>query len=97
MMMKDITEMTREDMNVLYDEMLVAGLIDREKPDILRLSESFIVRSGISKLSDMTTDVVIRTLITEYKIIDSQALFDYACVLMMMHGVLKQRSDIQLE
>jgi hypothetical protein len=89
--MKDITNMTNAEMNVLYDEMMVAGLIDREKPDILRLSRSFITRSGVIEPSDMTTDVVLRTLVKEYNITDMQALFDYACVLMMMHGILQKQ------
>lgn len=88
--MKDITNMTNAEMNVLYDEMMVTGLIDRVKPDILKFSESFITRSGISKLSDMTTDIVLRTLVKEYNITDMQALFDYACVLMMIQEILQK-------
>ena len=90
-MMKDVTNMTNAEMNVLYDEMMVAGLIDREKPDILRLSNRFIARSGVIKPSDMTTDVVLRTLVKEYNITDMQALFDYACILMMMHTMLQKQ------
>jgi hypothetical protein len=82
--------MTNAEMNVLYDEMMVTGLIDRVKPDILKFSESFIARSGISKLSDMTTDIVLRTLVKEYNITDMQALFDYACVLMMIQEILQK-------
>jgi len=94
--MNDITKMTNDEMTVLYDEMVANGLIVRDKvnqENILRLSDKFLDRANIYKLSDMTTDVVIRTLVKEYNIIDEQALFDYACVLMMMQNILQKQKE----
>jgi len=94
--MNDITKMTNDEMTVLYDEMVANGLIVRDKvnqENILRLSDKFLDRASIYKLSDMTTDVVIRTLVKEYNIIDEQALFDYACVLMMMQNILQKQKE----